>query len=140
MKFQHLYECTIFIDPTPKARPRFTRKGFCYTPKGTKDYERVVKETLRNAFNHAPVDGRPLILEIEFHMVRPKSSKRFYPTVKPDLDNFLKAIMDAANGILYRDDSLICDIIAKKRYSEEAYIRMKLNYLDCVVTGNDLAV
>ena len=33
-----------------------------------------------------------------------------FPTKKPDGDNIIKAILDALNGVAYRDDSQICRI------------------------------
>jgi Holliday junction resolvase RusA-like endonuclease len=38
------------------------------------------------------------------------------PTAKPDLDNFLKAALDACNGIVFADDAHITEISAKKIY------------------------
>jgi Holliday junction resolvase RusA-like endonuclease len=133
LKYELLCEYTILVDPKPKARPKFTRQGRAYTPKGTKDYETLISNTLHNAHKLTPVEGRPLIMELEFHIEKPKSVKRPYPTVKPDIDNFTKAILDAANGILYRDDALICDLHVKKRYSDTGYVRVKISFLDCVM-------
>jgi Holliday junction resolvase RusA-like endonuclease len=44
---------------------------------------------------------------------RPNNSYHFF---KPDIDNLLKFVLDAASGILYKDDSQICCISAVKRY------------------------
>ena len=33
---------------------------------------------------------------------------RLFPTKKPDADNIIKVILDALNGLAYRDDSQIC--------------------------------
>ena len=35
---------------------------------------------------------------------------------KPDLDNIIKQIKDAFKGVVYRDDALVSEISAKKRY------------------------
>jgi Holliday junction resolvase RusA-like endonuclease len=35
---------------------------------------------------------------------------------KPDLDNIAKAWSDACNGVVFRDDSLICAMTLAKRY------------------------
>ena len=36
---------------------------------------------------------------------------------KPDIDNLLKFVMDAMNGVFYKDDSQIVDVDIKKQYS-----------------------
>ena len=40
------------------------------------------------------------------------------PTVKPDLDNLDKAVMDALNKVAYKDDSQIVAKVSKKHYAE----------------------
>ena len=41
------------------------------------------------------------------------------PTTRPDADNYAKAALDGCNGILFRDDSQVADLIVRKRYSVE---------------------
>ena len=41
------------------------------------------------------------------------------PTKRPDLDNFLKAVVDGCNGILFRDDAQVTKIIVEKIYASE---------------------
>ena len=41
------------------------------------------------------------------------------PTSVPDTDNVLKAVSDAMNGIVYRDDSQVVNAVVWKRYSEQ---------------------
>jgi Holliday junction resolvase RusA-like endonuclease len=140
MKYELACEFTLLVDPKPKARPSFTRAGRVYTPSETKSFEKLVADTLHYAFKQTPIDGRPLIVELEFHIERPKSVKRDYPIVKPDIDNFVKAILDAANGVIYKDDAVICDLHVKKRYAETGYIRLKVSYLDCVMIGQTITI
>lgn len=40
-----------------------------------------------------------------------------YHKQRPDLDNLLKFLLDAANGVIYQDDSQIASLTATKRYS-----------------------
>jgi Holliday junction resolvase RusA-like endonuclease len=66
-------------------------------------------------------DG-PLILEATFFRPRPKSWKksRHYPTSAPDLDKLVRAVGDALKGVIYRDDSQIVGIYARKLCGEPA--------------------
>jgi len=55
-----------------------------------------------------------------FGFERPKSikpKKRPYMIVKPDLDNLVKMVADACNGLLWLDDSQIIDLRCYKFYS-----------------------
>jgi len=49
----------------------------------------------------------PMILSCKIYIVKPKTVKREYPEVKPDLSNYIKGIEDAMNKIVYTDDSKI---------------------------------
>lgn len=44
------------------------------------------------------------------------------PGKKPDLDNITKAWSDGLNGVVYRDDSLICSMMLEKRYGPQALV------------------
>ena len=41
------------------------------------------------------------------------------PTVKPDVDNVVKSVLDALNKLIYKDDSQVTDLLVHKYYSEE---------------------
>ena len=40
------------------------------------------------------------------------------PYRKPDLDNFLKLLLDALNGLVFADDAQITTMIVKKRWTK----------------------
>ena len=44
-------------------------------------------------------------------------NKAYYDIIKVDLDNLEKFVKDAGNGILWRDDCLICNVSKVKLYS-----------------------
>lgn len=106
------------VVPVAKGRPRFTNRGFAYTPKKTREAEQELRDlailTKCKPFENA------LSIFISFYIPRPKSVKRKYPTVKPDLDNFCKAV-DAFNGILWKDDAQIIEMTAVKQYADEEH-------------------
>ncbi|WP_245325920.1 RusA family crossover junction endodeoxyribonuclease [Lactococcus raffinolactis] len=47
--------------------------------------------------------------------------------VKPDLDNYEKALMDAINGICYHDDGQVAKKIARKVYSNDPRIEFEIS-------------
>lgn len=107
-----------------KGRPRFSRAtGHTYTPAKTVSDEGIVR-----SFASAAMAGRPLVvgavnLELGIYRSYPKSwsAKRreaaIYITGKPDLDNVMKLVADALNGIVYGDDSQIATAHVWKRYT-----------------------
>ena len=68
----------------------------------------------------SPLDG-PLSVELLYVMPRTlnqvwktKPMPRLPHDKKPDLDNLQKSTWDALNGIVWLDDSQICELVAKK--------------------------
>ncbi len=53
-------------------------------------------------------------------------------TVKVDLDNLIKMMLDRSNGILYPDDCYIYKLSAVKKYGAKDNIYMRLEYEDTV--------
>ena len=130
-------------EPVAKARPKFTRTGHAYTPKKTKTYEEEVKFAfLSQTCEKMPVYPKdvPLIVEATFAKSVPKSytkkkreaclSGDMLPTSKPDIDNYLKAVLDAINGLAFEDDSQIVTTIAEKIYAEEPYVEIKISAME----------
>lgn len=109
------------IDPAPKLRPRFTKAGFAYTPAKTRAFEKSLQTLARFKFRQVAMDG-PLSVLIDFHIKRPRSVKRPHHTVKPDLDNLQKAVLDSLNKIVWIDDAQIVDLIGRKFYSDHPKI------------------
>lgn len=117
--------------PVAKGRPKFSRQGGfvrAYTPEKTVAYETLVKLAAGEAMaGHPPMRGA-LSLMLRLYVQIPKSTTKrdreriavgeFLPTKKPDLDNVLKAIADAMNGIVYDDDAQIVTVTVVKQYSE----------------------
>ena len=73
---------------------------------------------------HRLIDA-PIRLQLVFTLPRPKSvsiGRRAVPTTKPDLDKLVRAVMDAISLERYcqviKDDSLVTDLHAAKRYAD----------------------
>lgn len=48
------------------------------------------------------------------------------PKVKPDIDNVIKGVFDALNGIAWKDDNLVVNVEASKRYGKQAHIEIEI--------------
>jgi Holliday junction resolvase RusA-like endonuclease len=122
---------TVLGEPKAQARHRhFTRGTFSgeYDP-SSKDKQSFAGILQREA-PEEPISA-PIALELTFYMSRPKNhygtgkKAEFlkelapeYHSGRPDLDNLTKFVQDSLNKIYYRDDVLICQLTAKKLYSE----------------------
>lgn len=116
--------------PVGKGRPRFVRKtGHAYTPKKTQVYEDGLRRAGEQAMRDDPLLTCPISLYVCAYFQVPKSwSKKkqqlaydgvILPTGRPDGDNVLKAVGDALNGVVWRDDSQVVFGQIKKLYSLE---------------------
>ena len=128
--------------PVGKGRPRAARRGagvVMFTPGKTAGYERLVADTAAAALScdalaaYQLLDG-PLEAVLEMRFPVPASwskAKRAralagveWHTSKPDADNVAKAVLDACNGVVFRDDSQVVILIATKAFSEEPGVRV----------------
>ena len=128
----------------PKAQPRhrhFQRGSFVTT------YDPAAKDKVSFAGilqQEAPKEpiSAPIALELVFYMARPrnhygsgkkaeclKDSAPEHHSGRPDLDNLTKFVQDALNKIYYRDDALICELTARKVYSERPRTEITITVL-----------
>lgn len=123
-----------FFVPGPvvgKMRARHARRGarvVTYSPQKQVGYERHVRECASAVYDGPPLD-QPLKVNILIYVNAPvrwpytKKIEAFraniIPTGKPDLDNCVKSIFDALNGLVWRDDSVICHLQASKAYGQK---------------------
>lgn len=134
------------IEPVEQARPRATRfgKGIrLYDPKKVTVFKRqlgmLAKQQMLDR-GLEPYDG-PLEVCMEFYrsvqtsISKKERSRRLSgvhrPTVKPDLDNYIKSTSDALNGILWVDDNLIISLEAKKYYAEQPHLIVEIKRPIC---------
>lgn len=119
-----LLDVTIPIAPVPKGRPRVTRHG-THTPSKTRHFERSAAFYLRAAMGRAGLArvDRPRLLQLEavFILARPqrlpKNGHRRLHGVRPDLDNLLKSLKDAMDGVVMENDAQIVSLTAEKWYA-----------------------
>ena len=114
---------TIEVPGNPVAQPRVkvsTRGGFgrAYVDRKhpVHEYRQRVAQTWRDVVGFC-FDG-PLRVTIELVIERPRSVKRRWPSVKPDASNYAKAVEDCLNGVAWKDDSQIIELMVRKVYGE----------------------
>lgn len=111
-----------------------------YTPKETVAYETLVKLAAHEAMAGDPPTSYPCRVKIIAYCSIPPSwshkkleralAGEVFPTVKPDVDNIVKAVLDGMNKIVYRDDSVVCDVSNAKRYSSSPRVEVYVRELD----------
>lgn len=69
--------------------------------------------------HEAPLLDEACRLTCTFRLPRPKSipKKRTQPTSRPDVDKLARAVGDALKGLLYSDDSKVCELVVRKVYA-----------------------
>lgn len=119
--------------PQGKARARTfyspaAGKSISVTPDKTVLYENLIKgQYIQAAEGMYMESGTSVALRIVARFLPPKSKSKkvqsqmlegkILPLKKPDMDNIVKVVADALNGVAYRDDTQIVLVVAKKAYS-----------------------
>jgi len=109
--------------PQGKARARTTRYG-TYTPEKTVLYENLIKVCYRQVTDYYTEEPLHMTIEAVFEPVKSTSKVRrkkmlegeIKPTKKPDIDNIAKVVLDALNGVAYKDDTQVISLAVTKRY------------------------
>lgn len=120
---------TIPIAPKPQSRSRFNgRTKRAYEASAMTAYKRAVSTHIM-AYKPTLLEKCPISVHVTFYVYPPKyirtdkklvnllESEALYVDKKPDLDNYFKAVTDAAEGLLYKNDSQIAAITMQKLYS-----------------------
>jgi Holliday junction resolvase RusA-like endonuclease len=132
-----------------KGRPRFTRKGFAYTPAATRRYEAHGRLAAQLAMGDRPPLARHVCLSAVVELPIPASwSKHRHaaaivggicPTSRPDIDNYLKSAMDAINGIVVADDSLVVKVTIEKRFGTDPKVLLLIQPIDAAASNREAA-
>lgn len=117
-------EARVYGLPAATPRPRRSNTGGVYMPKTAEPWKVLVAAALARELSGAPVSGA-VAVQITFLFGRTKrlqreSSKdgRIPHASKPDIDNLVKAVMDAATFAgVWTDDALVADLFVQKRYA-----------------------
>ncbi len=130
-------------EPMGKERPLLvTCKSHPYaiTRQKTRDYEQLVKDLFATGSKKGEYLFGPVKAEINVYYAVPKSiSKKktakmlcgeILPTKKPDCDNVAKIILDSLNGLAYKDDAYVTELIVTKAFSEVPRVDITLSEVE----------
>ena len=106
------------IKPIPQGSMKFIRPGVMIHARAAELalYRATVAQKAKTHIR-TPFAG-PIALEAKFRLIKGKSVKRDLPTVAPDVDKLLRAVMDALTGVAYLDDAQVVQVTASKQYKE----------------------
>ena len=109
----------VFGRPTPQGSKRvFNGRVVEAQSAALKKWRAAIAET---CLAYEEVHLGPMRLEVDFFLERPKTVKRSMPIVPPDLDKLVRGVGDGIgqSGRIYKDDSQIVEVIARKHYADE---------------------
>lgn len=116
--------------PIGKQRPRtvrnrYTGKTVTYTPDKTKSYEEKVAEAYKR--KSSDTFKNAVSVNIIVFVKQPKKQTYSNPTVKPDVDNIAKTVLDGLNGVAYSDDKQVIKLSIAKCYGSEDYVCVSIS-------------
>lgn len=139
---------TVPGQPQGKQRPRIGKAGAfsrMFTPAKTQSYEAMVATFAHQAMAGAPLLEGPLevgmdiVLEIPASWSGVKQRRavlgELLPTTKPDIDNVEKAVFDALNGVVWRDDVQVVRVVKAKRYGRSPGVSVAVKAASAVWVG-----
>lgn len=132
-------ETTYIIKGKPVPWKRSGQNGAAHYDTQKKE-KFVYGVDLRNQHNHEHEElwEGPIHVNITFFMPMASSMSQnkkrsligTYHFSRPDLDNLIKFVKDAATGIIYADDAIIASLNARKIYSSNPYTKIVVRQLE----------
>lgn len=133
---KELFKQTFNVAPVAQGRPRISRIGGgvrAIDPPKSREYKASIG-LIAALYCKEKLPDVPLDIVLNFVLPIPKSwSKKkqqeategkIVPTSRPDLDNYVKAMLDALNDVVWEDDSAIVGITARKTYGEKPMVQL----------------
>jgi Holliday junction resolvase RusA-like endonuclease len=114
-----------------KPRPRVNRNGRVWTPDRFKAYEKKIARAYIEAGGER-LSGSVSIKVRTFRSLpksRPKRILEEEDIFKPDIDNILKIVLDALNGVAFEDDKQVVRVLCSKmpRARREEYLEVEVS-------------
>jgi len=95
--------------------------------KALKPWRTAVAAVVRSVGFRSIPRERAVAVSAVFTFERPKTVKREFPTVKPDLDKLIRAVMDAVTDSgLWADDCQVVDMRIRKQYGDLPGVRVRI--------------
>lgn len=130
--------------PEGKGRPRagksFGGHARLYTPQKTVAYEGMVALAAQQVMAGRSLIEGPVFVHMEINLQVPASwsrkkqeaalAGRVLPTKKPDIDNVEKAIFDAINGVVWKDDVQVVEVVKRKQYAGVPGVLVRIELLE----------
>lgn len=102
-------------NPIPRKAPTFG-KGHAYHAGGQVGWKDTIRGYALKYRPPRPYAG-PVRMVVSFYLKAGKG-QRGYHYIKPDFDNLCKITMDALTGVIFIDDSQVCDIHITKTWDD----------------------
>lgn len=112
--FVGVMECEV----RAKGRPRFSKWGGAYTPKPTRDFEKLVSDWAKKSMGKKKPTEKAVRVMLNIYIKRPKTNKTKQHTQTPDVDNLAKSILDGINEIVFVDDKQIVELQIGKYWAD----------------------
>ncbi len=136
------------IEPKAQQRVRFARGGRTYKAKGQKLAEEAIMAFLSQHQPDTPLAG-PLLLGVKAFLPIPRSKPQKFkkaalagairPTVKPDMDNLLKNVMDCMTSMdFWEDDKQVVEYLPGTGKYYSAKPRWELELIPFAGSAHDL--
>lgn len=103
------------LKPKVKQRPRLGRRGRVFTPTATLEHEAEIARLWKKKFGRRkPLEGAVKVsVDFDKHGMWVEVAPTDGASVlRGDIDNYLKAVLDALNGIAYVDDKQISVLLS----------------------------
>ena len=117
-----MHNIWIEAKPFPAPRPRVTKTGTYNDPKYT-SYKKALGLIAKSKIKK-PLENEVKVTIVFFYETPKSWSKKKkelanWHKSKPDIDNLIKTVLDALNGIAYKDDGQVVAIVASKMYTTD---------------------
>lgn len=120
------------LRPKPAPRPRLSSHG-AYNPTDYTEYKKALAMYCVPKIKYKTKEA--VSMSVKFYYKKPKSwskakkESNILHVSKPDLDNLVKTVKDALNGLAYIDDAQVCDLHVTKEYADADGMSIKLTEL-----------
>lgn len=131
---------TLHLEPKPQSRPRFGRNR-AYEDGEMTQWKRNCVSQLR-LLNPKIIEKGAIFVSMTFYIYPPKriaevkkkrlelESEAIYVDKRPDIDNYIKAVLDCSNEILFKDDGQVAALSSQKLYSLNPRIEIEITSLE----------